>query len=141
MARAEAAKIEAEAAVQAANLKAEALKIETESELERLKGAREADDDIKFTSWGLRRLREWPGLRQTSVTKWSEPWGKEGHHGYGQCYSGPPGQDAPVSGHIFEPDNIWQDSQQSSKHCLRIACTRTSCSCLRITYSMLIGTS
>merc|ERR1712244_198346 len=44
--RAEAAKIEAEAAVPAAKLKAEALKIETESELERLKAAREAD--VKF---------------------------------------------------------------------------------------------
>ena len=45
--RAEAARIEAEAAVAEAKLKAEALKIETDAELERMKAAREAD--IKFT--------------------------------------------------------------------------------------------
>merc|ERR1712080_199243 len=45
--RAEAAKIEAETSVQGARLKAEALRIETESELERMKSAREAE--IRFT--------------------------------------------------------------------------------------------
>merc|ERR1712098_621607 len=44
--RAEAARIESEAAVQSAKLKAEALKIETESELERMNAARAAD--IRF---------------------------------------------------------------------------------------------
>ena len=47
MSRAEAAKIEAVAAVDGARLKAEALKIETEAELERMTAAREAD--IRFT--------------------------------------------------------------------------------------------
>ena len=43
MARAEAAKIEAEATVIGAKLKAEAMKIETDAELERMKQARDAE--------------------------------------------------------------------------------------------------